>query len=220
MSWLTLTDCVDHDILLHLLESQFGLSSSALCWIASLLSSWSCNIHLKARTSRIYNILFGVPQGSILGSLLFILYTSNITNIASRLGIIIHFYADDTQLYIKLSTKDITTAKNKLVNCIHEIQAWCASMRLKLNASNTQLIWFDRNAKRSIEIIDLNLDVDANYIIHPAAVVRDLGVLLDSSYRCPITSPLWLRLATFISVGFVKSSNPSMKNVNVWWCRL
>jgi len=64
---------------------------------------------------------------------------------------------------------DITTAKNKLVNCIHEIQTWCASMRLKLHASKTEL-WFDRHAKSSIEMLDMNLDVDANCIIHPAAV--------------------------------------------------
>jgi len=94
-------DCVDHDILLRLLVSQFGLFSSALQWIASFLSSRSCNIQLRAHTSRTYNILFGVPQGYILDSLLFILYTSNITNIACRLGIIIHLYADDAQLYIK-----------------------------------------------------------------------------------------------------------------------
>jgi len=79
-----------------------------------------------------------------------------------------------------LLIKDSTTAKNKLVNSIHEIQAWCASMRLKLNASQTELIWFDRHAKLSIETLDMNLDFDAKCIIHSAVVVCDLGVLLDS----------------------------------------
>ncbi len=130
-------DCVDHGILLRLLEYQFGITSTALHWISSFLSSRSCKIHLGAQTSKTYNILFGVPQGSILGPLLFILYTSNIISIASRLGIIIHLYADDTQLYIKLSTEDISAAKDKINMCIHEIQAWCASMRLKVNASKT-----------------------------------------------------------------------------------
>jgi len=53
-------------------------------------------------------------------------------------------------------------------------------MRLKLNDSKTKLIWFDCQAKRSIETLDMNLDVDANCIIYPAAIVRDLGVLLHS----------------------------------------
>jgi len=52
-------------------------------------------------------------------------------------------------------------------------------MRLKLNASKNELIWFDCNAKRSVETLDMNLDIDANCTIRPAALVRDLGVLLD-----------------------------------------
>src|SRR6218665_4216810 len=73
-----------------------------------------------------------------------ILYTSNIVDIASKHGILIHLYADDTQLYIKLSAKDIVNAKSRLLACFSDIQAWCASMRLKLNASKTELIWFNR----------------------------------------------------------------------------
>jgi len=75
---------------------------------------------------------------------LFILYTSNIINIASRHGILVHLYADATQLYIKLSTQDINDVKTKIVACVKEIQSWCSAMRLKLNASKTELIWFDR----------------------------------------------------------------------------
>jgi mannose/fructose/N-acetylgalactosamine-specific phosphotransferase system component IID len=73
----------------------------------SFLSSRSHKVRLGAQTSATYNILFGVPQGSILGPLLFILYTTNIVNIASNYDILIHMYADDTQLYINLVTKDI-----------------------------------------------------------------------------------------------------------------
>jgi len=128
----------------------------------------------------VYNILFGVPQGSILGPLLFILYTSNIINIASRHRILVHLYADDTQLYIKLSTQDINDAKTKSVACVQAIQSWCSAMRLKLNASKTELIWFDRNKPqdddRAVKVI--NFDTDAP-LYPPNYVVRDLGVLLD-----------------------------------------
>ena len=101
---------VDHSILLQVLEVQFGITASALNWIASFLSGRTHSVRVGTKASKLYNVLFGVPQGSILGPLLFILYTSNITEIASRHGILIHLYADDTQLYVKLSTRDIEDA--------------------------------------------------------------------------------------------------------------
>ena len=81
-------------------------------------------MRLVANSSKYFNILFGVPQGFILGPLLFILYTSNIVHIASIHGIFIHLYADDTQLYIKLCGKDIANAKSRLFACFSDIQAW------------------------------------------------------------------------------------------------
>ena len=173
-------DCVDHTILLKILHSQFGITSAALLWFFSFLSSRSHKVRLGAYTSRTYNILFGVPQGSILGPLLFILYTSNIVNIASRHGILIHLYADDTQLYIKLSVHDISDAKSKLINCVKDIQAWCAAMRLKLNATKTELIWFDRKSADDNDKSSKILKIQADCSVLPSDVVRDLGVLLDS----------------------------------------
>ena len=117
--------------------------------------------------------------GSILGPLLFILYTSNIIKIAENHGILIHLYADDTQLYINHSTKDIENPQIKLIACFHEIQTWCSSMRLKLNASKTELIWFSSRKIPDIDETSLNINIDANCCIQPADVVRDLGVYLD-----------------------------------------
>ena len=175
-------DCVDHAILLQILQLQFGISSTALLWITSFLSNRSHKVRVGAKTSETYNILFGVPQGSILGPLLFILYTSNITSIAHSFGISIHLYADDTQLYVKLSTMDIVDTKSRLIQCIQKIQAWCASMRLKLNAAKTELIWFDRKMSRDNDndLPSKTLNLEANSLnISPSKVVRDLGVLID-----------------------------------------
>ena len=111
--------------------------------------------------------------------LLFILYTSNITDIASRYGILIHLYADDTQLYVKLSTCDIETQKQSYrANCFSEIQSWCSSMRLKLNASKTELIWFTTRTKNDN---DIAVQIDKDCCIQLSDVVRDLGVLLDNT---------------------------------------
>ena len=173
-------DCVDHAILLQILQLQFGITSTALLWIISFLSNRSHKVRIGAKTSETYNILFGVPQGSILGPLLFILYTSNITNIAHRFGITIHLYADDTQLYVKLSTRDIIDTKSRLIQCIQEIQAWSASMRLKLNAAKTELIWFDRKLSCDNDFPSKTLNSEASSLnITPSKVVRNLGVLID-----------------------------------------
>jgi Reverse transcriptase (RNA-dependent DNA polymerase) len=171
-------DCVDPAILLQVLEAKFGVTASALKWLASFLTGRTQSVRVGSRISNVCNILFGVPQGSILGPLLFILYSSNITDIANRHGIFIHIYADDTQLYINLSIRDIEDAKLRLVQCFTDIQSWCASMRLKLNASKTELIWFSNFPKENQ--LDLSVQIDDNCLIEPSDVVRDLGVLLDN----------------------------------------
>jgi hypothetical protein len=100
-------DCVDHSFSNSPTSIRHYIYSSTLKYFFPL--NRSHKVRIGAKTSETYNILFGVPQGSILGPLLFILYTSNITSIANRFGITIHLYADDTQLYVKLSTMDVTS---------------------------------------------------------------------------------------------------------------
>ena len=122
--------------------------------------------------------IFSLGSHKALCPLLFLLYTSNITDIASRHGIRIHIYADDTQLYVKLSTRDIENAKTKLANCFSEIQSWCSSKRLKLNASKPELIWFTSRTKSDN---DLAVQIDKDCCIQPSDVVRNLGVFLDNT---------------------------------------
>ena len=92
-------DCVGHELLTLVLKTCFGITSSALDWINSFLSNRTHFIRIGNKTSKLFHVKFGVPQGSILGSLLFIFYTTNIAHIAALHDILIHLYADDTQLY-------------------------------------------------------------------------------------------------------------------------
>src|SRR6218665_112502 len=178
-------DCVDHSnsILLEVIELQFGITASALLWIANFLTNRSHLVRLGSNSSKYFNIIIviGVPRGSILGPLLFVLYTSSIIYITSKHDIRIQIYADDTQLYIKLSAKDIVNAKSRLLACFSDIQAWCASMRLKLNASKTELIWFNRLLTPATDIPHTVLNRGPDCSIKPADVVRDLGVLIDNT---------------------------------------
>ena len=103
-------DTVDHDILLVRLETSFAIGGSVLTWRKSLLSDRQQAVSLNGVTSAFYSVVCGVPPGSILGLLLFLLYTADVALIAQRHHVAVHSYADDTQLYASCSATDGSTS--------------------------------------------------------------------------------------------------------------
>ena len=91
-------DTIDHQILLTRLSSFFGFSGTALSLIQSYLSNRSQQLIIENYASAPLPVTTGVPQGSVLGPLLFSLYTSPITNVITNPNINFHLYADDAQL--------------------------------------------------------------------------------------------------------------------------
>ena len=111
-------DTIDHTILLDRLHKWFGISGLALNWFSSYLSDRSQQIKLEDTFSSPVQLSFGVPQGSVLGPVLFSLYTTPLSTVIQGHSIPHHLYADDSQLYISFSSGDSVGQLNSLKSCL------------------------------------------------------------------------------------------------------
>ena len=133
-------DTVDHEIMCRRLERLLGLRGKPLAWFRSYLTARSQCVSVEEALSEILCLLFGVPQGSVLGPILFTIYTLPLSKIADRHGIQIHMYADDTQLYVSYDVTDMEQRQEvsvRLEKCISDIQSWMVTNKLQLNGSKT-----------------------------------------------------------------------------------
>ena len=168
-------DTVDHSLLLLVLKNVFNINGSSLLWIKSYLSDRFVYVSLNHSTSIPKTSTYGVPQGSILGPLLFILYVSELSNIISSHNLNSLSYADDSHLYVSFDQSSLNTAMSSISSCLTSIEDWSSSMSLKLNPSKFELIYFDRVGK-----LVKNPCNFSSYSIEPSNQIRSLGFIFDS----------------------------------------
>jgi retron-type reverse transcriptase len=89
-------DTIDHQLLLHHLQHRVGISNLALDWFTSYLCNRNQRVRVRSALSSPHKLQFGVPQGSVLGPLLFTIYTHPLSSIISQYHLQHHLYADDT----------------------------------------------------------------------------------------------------------------------------
>ena len=113
----------------------------ALNWFRSYLTNRSYAVMYGSNFSDVVQLVCSVPQGSILGPLLFLLYTAELEDVAAGMGVSIHMYVDDTQLYVHCKPSGMIDAVARLEQCIDRVDKWMAASRLKLNSDKSEVIW-------------------------------------------------------------------------------
>ena len=173
-------DTIDHSILIHRLSSWFGIENTALSWFQSYLSSRSFTAACGNTKSNSNLVTCGVPQGSVLGPLLFSLYTTPLSSILSATCVSHHLYADDTQLYISFLPSQFLSSIQHLQSAISQVSVWMSANLLSLNPTKTEFLIFG-NPYQLSKLNNPTLEINPSTVIEPTPSARNLGFLLDSN---------------------------------------
>ena len=136
-------DIVDHGSLLKSLQSRFRVSGKVLEWVASYLYNRIQPVTINGNQSDSFPLQYGVPQGSCLGPILFVIYATKLFEIISCHLPDVHSYADDAQLYLSFKPDSHTShvkAVTAMKRCIEDLRQWMLLDRLKLNDDKTEYL--------------------------------------------------------------------------------
>ena len=171
-------DTVDHYILLRRLYMTFGINDTAHSWFQSYRSSRKQYVRRGPSKSSVTYLVCGVPQGSVLGPLLFVLYTVDLLSVTACHGLSPHMYADDTQVYGSRRPSAATTFMTNLVECVEAATSWMRSNRLQPNPDKTEVLWC-ATMRLQHQLPTSSLLIDG-CSVSPVKCARDLVIYIDS----------------------------------------
>ena len=168
-------DTIDHHILLNKLQ-HYGVRGVALEWFSSYLSGRSQYVEYNDTISELRPITCGVPQGSVLGFLLFIIYTNDLPNSMKHSKCIL--FADDTTVYHS------STNLNELIGLFEEdlvtLTDWFCANKLSLNVNKTNFLVFSPKEKIISNEMTINL---GDQIIRRVNNAKFLGIHIDDELQ-------------------------------------
>ena len=165
-------DTVDHEILLLKLKS-IGLNSESVLWFKSYLSNRMQFVEVNGERSALGSVTCGVPQGSILGPLLFLIY---VNDMPSAVKCDLYLYADDSALMV--SDKRINVIESKLEDNLLALSIWLEENKLSLHLGKTESILFGSKNKLKK---GTSLNIKCNQVnIESKAEVKYLGCTIDN----------------------------------------
>jgi hypothetical protein len=199
-------DTVDHETLLRRLDVSFGLGGSVLSWFKSYLGGRTQFVRCSTSTSEPAAVTCGVPQGSVLGPILFLLYTAGLLRLIERYSLRPHAYADDTQIYGFCSASEAPVLQGQMSACVDAVALWMRSNRLQLNTAKTEVLWC-ATSRRQHQIPQDRVRVGED-LISPATSVRNLGVFFDSdvSMRTHVSKTVSSCFATLRQIRSIRRS--------------
>ena len=163
-------DTVDHATLLRRLSVTYGLDGAVLSWFRSYLSGRTQFVRCGSSKSASSTLSCGVPQGSVLGPILFLLYTADLLGFIEQHDLIPHLYADDTQICGYSPPSDVLQLQERVSGCVDDVAEWMQSNRLQLNTAKTEVLWC-ASIRRQHQIPQPGLRVGVDVIV-PSASVR------------------------------------------------
>ncbi len=184
-------DTIDHDILMDRFQNYTGIQGQALRWFRSYLSDRYHFVYLYRDSSQLSPVKYGLPQGSVLGPLIFSICMLPLGNIIRKYRISFHCYADETQLYIS-TRPDETSKLSKLKECVKNVKDWMTNNFLLLNSDKTEILLIGpKNSTQNL--LDYNLQLDGCHVT--SSTVKNLGVILDSNLSFEIIFPMLQKTA-------------------------